>query len=148
MKKGFTLIEVLLVIAFIAILAVVIVLAINPGRQFAKMRNTQRSSDLNTILNAIVQNMTDNKGTFVCNGSSYSITTTYATIAAGIDGADLAPCLVPVYVPKMPVDPQIGNWTSTSSYDTGYLIYQDSGAGRIFLRAPAAELGETIELQR
>nr|HPO06648.1 type II secretion system protein [Candidatus Pacearchaeota archaeon] len=63
-QSGFTLIEILVVIGLIAFLAAVVIIAINPARQFAQGRNSQRVSNVNAILNAIGQRIADNKGLF------------------------------------------------------------------------------------
>jgi len=61
-RNGFTLIEVLLVIGLIAVLAAIVIIAINPAFQFAQSRNTQRWANVNTILNAVGQYSIVNKG--------------------------------------------------------------------------------------
>lgn len=52
--RGFTLLELLLVITIIAILATVIVLILNPGETVRKSRDVQRISDLSTLKGAII----------------------------------------------------------------------------------------------
>ena len=145
-KKGFTLIEILVVIGIIAILATIVIIAINPARQFAQARNTQRTSNLNSILNAIGQRIADNKGLFGAAAGCVVPTagTTY-TIAIG-SGTFLAPataiidesCLTPTYIPsQLPVDPSTGVWTSATVYNTQYNITVDA-VGRYTVCAPNA----------
>jgi prepilin-type N-terminal cleavage/methylation domain-containing protein len=143
---GFTLIEILIVIGIIAILAAAVIIAINPGRQFAQARNTQRRTDVNAIMNAINQNMVDNNGSFDfsdCGATSFPDSAT--NIAS--DGTDLCDCLVPDYVAELPVDPSTGSYTSCSDYDTGYQIASSTGS-RIEISAPEAELDKTINVKR
>lgn len=52
-QKGFTLLELLIVIAIIATLAVILVLMLNPAETLAKSRDSQRISDLSTLKTAI-----------------------------------------------------------------------------------------------
>ena len=141
--RGFTLIEILVVIGIIAILAAIVIVAINPAKQFAQARNTQRESNVNTILNAVGQRLADNKGVF--NGSFTIGTATYTcptiptsvTNIASSGGVDLA-CLYPTYIPaQVPVDPNGGTWTSETNYDTKYTIVA-STTGRVTVCAPNA----------
>ncbi|NBV77609.1 type II secretion system protein [bacterium] len=125
-SRGFTLIEILVVIGLIAILAAIVLIAINPGRQFAQARNMQREANVNTILNAIGQNIAENKGVFNCTVSLGASTSTIGT-----DGANLGPCLVPTYIASgIPLDPSGG-----TTVNTGYTI-STSTSGRIMVCAP------------
>jgi prepilin-type N-terminal cleavage/methylation domain-containing protein len=139
--KGFTLIELLIVIALIAILAGAIIIALNPARQFALSRNSQRWSHVNAVLNLIYQNTVENQGTFSC-AATFPTTTTQAIASTG--GVDLCSCLVPTYAAALPYDPTTGSYTDCTDYDTAYTITQASSTGRITIAAPDAELGVTI----
>jgi len=48
-KKGFTLVELLVVIAVIGVLAAVVLVAINPAKKLAQARDTQRKSGIQQI---------------------------------------------------------------------------------------------------
>ncbi len=135
-SKGFTLIEILVVIGIIAVLAAIVIVAINPARQFAQARDSQRHSNINTILNAIGQRMADNKGVFNSPTASISCPTLPASAQQISNGAgtgiDLS-CLVPMYMSIMPSDP-----TSASGNDTGYQVYVESN-GRVHVIASTTE---------
>ncbi len=142
-RAGFTLIEVLLVVAIIAILAGIVILAINPGKQLADSRNAQRRSDVNTIINGIYQYSIDNNG---------NLPTTITTTATDICSTGAADCsgLIDLtvltssgrYLQSIPRDPSTGNATNTN-----YTVVRDAN-GRITVAAPDAEQGQTISVSR
>jgi len=144
-NKGFTLIEILVVIGIIAILATIVLIAINPARQFKQARDTQRTSNANAILNAIGQYTADHKGDL----SALDIITGDSTDAgdyddiSATDTPDFCDELVPKYIPALPVDPGTGNSAiddCSGSWDTGYSVIQDSTTDRITVYASDTEI--------
>src|SRR5882762_3079707 len=109
-RGGFTLIELLLVIGIIAILASIVIVAINPTKQLGNARDAQRRSDVNTILNAVYQYAIDNNGG-IPSGITTSVqpicqTSLDATGCAAIGGVNLR-VLTGSYLVNIPKDPKV-----------------------------------------
>lgn len=141
--KGFTLLEILLVVGIIAILAGVVILAINPNKQLASVRNVQRKANLAEINKALYQYYIDNSRypvsitstlTEICNTGA--TTTGHSINCTGL--ADLS-YLVPTYLVSIPTDPQ------PTASSTKYSVMKDV-ANKIALSATQAELSTTVSL--
>ncbi len=149
-NKGFTLIEVLLVIALIAILAGITIVAINPARQYGNAANSERQSHVNTILNAIHQYAVDNNGVIpttipsatVCTSTvnTYAICPTGSACSTGVNLSVLTAS--ETYLISIPLNP--GYSTATN---TGYNVVQ-SVNGRITVCASQTDLSASIEAKR
>ncbi len=153
-NKGFTLLEILLVVAAIAILAGIVIIAINPSKQLGDTRNAQRRSDVNTIINAVYQYSIDNNGVMPINidavtdssqvlGTSGtgcdSTCSAVTTVAACVD---LSGDLIPTYIVGIPIDPSTGAETNTE-----YYINKDAN-GRITVGACDPEQSAVISITR
>jgi prepilin-type N-terminal cleavage/methylation domain-containing protein len=140
-NKGFTLLEILLVIAAIGILAAIVLVAINPNRQIAQARNTVRQADINTIQKAVEQYLIE-KGSYpngitntyreICNTGSNN--NTQGTVSN--ECIDLRE-LVPDYIASIPVNPS----TSTHS---GYYAWINDINNKVAVLAGKGENGKVI----
>lgn len=148
-KAGFTLIEILVVLGILAILATLVLVAVNPGKQFRMARDTKRAANVATILNAVSQNIADHGGIFTCAGTATFIPPTFSLISSEEDDFSLAPCVVPDYISALPVDPSMEGsyYTNEGDYQTNYKIKQDI-QGRITIQATGEIPGDEISVTR
>jgi len=135
LQKGFTLIELLVVIGIIAILTAAVAIAVNPGRQFAQARDSQRRADISAIVSAVYQYAADNNGNIPA-----VITTTPTNVGTGTGLVDLSSVLVPDYLASIPKDPSTG-----TDADTLYVIFKQSN--RVVASA-SGEVGGNITVTR
>jgi len=138
-KQAFTLLEILLAVAALVILAGIVILAINPGKQLADTRNSQRWMDTNTVLNAVYQYSIDHNGDLPpsivasTSGAVAKVICKDVTVDANC-GTVLSTYLVPQYIVGIPVDPR-----GATGEATNYTISTTVG-NRLIVTAPNAEM--------
>ncbi len=142
-RHGFTLIEILIVIASIAILVTVVIVTISPARTLAKARNGQRYADISTILGAIYEYQLDHDQLPQAIGvGEYEICKTgvecpdgYIDLHVLTDGQQ--------YLTAIPEDPN-----AATEISTGYSVAKQKFNSRITIIAHNAELDEAISISR
>lgn len=119
-RQGFTLIELMVVMAIISILAVSVFVALNPSKRIKDALDARRTTDISSILTAIHQYIVDNKGALPTGlvagmvekqlGSSTtgcSITSSGCNVTGSSDCIDLSTPLT-TYLKSIPIDPAGG----------------------------------------
>lgn len=149
-KNGFTVIELLIVLAILGILASALIFAINPATQLAKARDTERETDLHAILASIYQYQAEHSGTLPDTDGdpdTSNFPTSLTCIGAGGGCFNLAGAgesgetIVPVYMASLPYDPKTGD-----ENDTGYYIYVD--ANNRIIASASGEIKGAISITR
>lgn len=149
--SGFTLIEILLVVLFLAVIASFVMVAIRPEKRMKDSRDMQRKADIAAILNAIKQYSIDNNGILptVINQDSNCLAPTAWAQVCRTDVAALT-CVASgminlsaltdntKYLVAIPIDPK-----ATSPYGAGYNVVKDAN-NRVTVCAPLAETSTPV----
>lgn len=157
---GFTLIELVVVMGVLTILLAIVLVAINPQRQFQQANDTQRRSDVNAILNAIHQYAADNKGSLPVgvDATEKTICSNGGTVTScPATGINLCTALVgtnKTYIADLPRDPNASEIDPASSatcdatgYNTAYKVQKSATGNRITVKA-TGEITTTISVTR
>lgn len=154
-EEGFTLVELLIVVAIIAILAGVVFVALDPAQKFGEARDSTRESDVQSIAQAIKVDQVDNGGDYISEvatttqGTNYMIGTCSSASQSDCsdvtidtnDCVDLTGLSDEGYLPEVPQDPDTG-----TAAKTGYYVRKSTSS--IFVGACTHEDDDKIEVSR
>lgn len=145
-KKGFTLLEILLVVAAITILSSIIVFSINPADNLGDTYNAERSAETSGILNSVWAFAIDNGGRnpeTINAGDVCHLPENEICITGGdCEGYTDLSMLEGAYLAIIPTDP-----SGADGNGTGYYIVENEVTERVTVCAPNAYQGE-ISLTR
>jgi prepilin-type N-terminal cleavage/methylation domain-containing protein len=136
-QQGFTLLEILLVVAAIGILAAIVIVAINPNRQLAQARDAERQNEVNTLYKSLEQYLIDN------NSYPSSITNVLQDVCRdGQSGGciDLETDLVPTYLASIPEDPQ------ATGAGSGYYVAINPINNKVVVQSLRTEINNKIQV--
>lgn len=163
MKKlqGFTLIELIIVIAVIALLAAATFVAINPAKRVGDANNARRWSDITAIADAYNAYLVDNAGTHPTTTPAPTSGVTYAiaTTTGGTFGTntctggnpttttaliDVSALVTGGYIGAIPKDP---SYVDSAYPKTGYYFYRES-SGKMIVGSCDSYNTQNIEVVR
>jgi len=124
-KNGFTLVELLVVVAILGILMAAVVLAINPMEIMKKGRDSTRLSDMDSLRKAI--------DLAIADGGTLTTTATAGDSAVGtraVNGTGWVNVDVAQYLSTLPIDPRngVGFTDAAGNTVTGKYLYFSDGA--------------------
>ena len=90
-SRGFTLLELLIVIGILSLLLSTTILALNPAQMFAQARDTQRISDINTLRSAISFHLTTAESPNLGDGTGFTCGTNFGATNSGVSSPFAAP---------------------------------------------------------
>ncbi|MBI2473230.1 type II secretion system protein [Candidatus Uhrbacteria bacterium] len=169
-KQGFTLVELLIVIAIVAILVAVIFVALDPATRFSQARDAVRQNDVGEILSAIKLYQVDNGGDHLASIAALTPGDVYmavngAVMTTGCDDGNLS-CDTDVttdtacvniaglvtggYLASMPVSPSgdvaWDDGSGAADDGSGYTLSIDAN-GIVAVRACESEYANNSEIQ-
>ena len=123
-NRGFTLVEILIVVALIAILAVIALITINPAEANKRARDAQRLKEIGTIMGVIQQYLDDNLATATTAVTADSDNSSGSTNCDTSGWHGLALCAYANQVPRDPMN-RNGDYVLTDGTVTeGDITYQ------------------------
>lgn len=131
-SSGFTLVELLIVIAVIAILAAVAFVAIDPATRINEAQDSERWSAVNALMDSFLQATVDNDGNYpagvTADGAVHMIATNSGSCTVSGCPTTVTTCtdfdslVTNGYIASLPVDPDGTSTYGSTNGGTGYTL--------------------------